>query len=415
MGAQLNLMYYTPKFVLIFSCILFGFIQCRPLILQENSTALYQYDPSASTRWVSFENPQGKMSGGGLENHGAKGHPCDDIPAHSKIELMNFTGSGLIQRIWLTISDRSVYMCRGLVINMYWDGDSIPAVSAPIGDFFGLGFERKAAFENELFTSGEGRSFVSHIPMPFSSAARIEVVNETDRNLDMIFYDIDLQSTAKAPDRFLYFHGYWHRDTATALTVDFNILPQVKGKGRYLGTNISVIDNPIYEDAWWGEGEVKVYLNNETIPTLVGTGTEDYIGTAWGQGVFQNRFAGCLTGDAQKRQWAFYRYHIPDPVYFQEACSVTIQQIGGNSKSKVQGLMEKGLPLKPITVHRAPEFIHLYQPDSVADLKNPSLPDGWVNFYRTDDVAAMAYFYLDRTSSGLPALQSIGVRVYKMQ
>lgn len=388
--------------------------RCRPLILTDPAPALYQFDPNASTRWISFENPGGKPSAGGTENHGAKGHPCDDIPAHSKIELMNYAGSGLIQRIWLTISDRSVYMCRGLIINMYWDGDTIPAVSAPIGDFFGLGFERKAPFENELFTSGEGRSFVCHIPMPFARSARVEVVNETDRNLDMLFYDIDLQATSKAPDRFLYFHGYWHRDTSTELTVDFKILPEVKGKGRYLGTNISVIDNPIYEDAWWGEGEVKVYLNRETSPTLVGTGTEDYIGTAWGQGVFQNRFAGCLTGDAIKRQWAFYRYHIPDPVFFQEACTVTIQQIGGNTKAKVQAMLARGLPLKPITVHRAPEFIHIYKPDSLADLSKPNLPDGWVNFYRTDDVAAMVYFYLDRTSSGLSPLQSIGERVYKM-
>jgi len=392
----------------------FLFNQCRPLVLPDPTTALYQYDPNLSTRWISFENPQGLKSEGGKENHGAKGHPCDDIPAHSKIELMNYKGGGIIQRIWLTISDRSVYMCRGLVINMYWDGDTLPAVSAPIGDFFGLGFERKNAFENELFTSGEGRSFVSHIPMPFVQSARIEVVNETDRNLDMLFYDIDLQSTSKAPDRFLYFHGYWHRDTSTTLAVDFKILPEVKGKGRYLGTNISVIDNPIYEDAWWGEGEVKVYLNQETTPTLVGTGTEDYIGTAWGQGVFQNRYAGCLTGDPIKRQWAFYRYHIPDPVYFQEACLVTIQQIGGNNKTKVQSLLAKGIALKPITVHRAPEFIHLYHPDSLADLSNPALPDGWVNFYRIDDVASMAYFYLDKTSSGLPAIQAIHERVYKM-
>lgn len=393
--------------LLVFEC-------CQTPVTSNAAPALYQYDEKASTRWISFENPSGLAGAGGQENHGAKGHPCDDIPAHSKIELMNFKGAGLINRIWLTISDRSVFMCRGLVINMYWDGDSIPAVSAPLGDFFGLGFERKTAFENELFSSGEGRSFVCHIPMPFASAARIEIDNQTDRNLDMIFYDIDMQTTPNPLQSFLYFHGYWHRDTATVLTEDFNILPEVKGKGRYLGTNISVIDNPIYEDAWWGEGEVKVYLNQEKIPTLVGTGTEDYIGTAWGQGVFQNRYAGCLTGDSQKRQWAFYRYHIPDPVYFQGACKVTIQQIGGNTKAKVQALMTKGISLKPITVHKAPEFIHIYHPDSLADLSSPSLPDGWVNFYRIDDVSAMVYFYLDQKSSSLPKLQGLYERVNKM-
>lgn len=378
--------------------------------------AWYLHHPDAQSRWITFENPQGLKGQGAQENHGAKGHPCDDIPAHSAIELMNFKGAGIIQRIWLTVSDRSAYMCRGLVINMYWDGDSKPAVSAPIGDFFGQGFERRLAFENELFTSGEGRSFVSFVPMPFKTNARIEIVNESDKDLDMIFYDIDLQGIKNWNANTLYFHGYWHRDTATILAKDFEIMPVVEGKGRYLGTNISVIDNPIYHDAWWGEGEVKIYLDGDTnFPTIVGTGTEDYISTAWGQGVFQNRYSGCLVGNDSSRQWAFYRYHIPDPVYFDQTCKVVIQQIGGNTKTKVQLLMDQKKPLIPVTVHKAPAFVHVYHPDSIIDLSDPALPDGWTNFYRIDDVAAMAYFYLDKTSNTLPTLQSIAIRTYKLK
>ena len=158
------------------------------------SHPIYQYDEHSATRWFSFENPTGQPGAGAKENNGAKGHPCDDIPAHTSVDLMNYKGTGIIRRIWLTINDRSAYMLRGLVINMYWDGAEKPAVSAPIGDFFGQGFERRLAFENELFSSGEGRSFVSFISMPFKVGARIEIINDTDKDLDMIFYDIDMQA-----------------------------------------------------------------------------------------------------------------------------------------------------------------------------------------------------------------------------
>ncbi|MEP7324173.1 MAG: glycoside hydrolase family 172 protein [Saprospiraceae bacterium] len=388
-------------------------LHCRD---NSTSNSLFQYNPDSSPRWISFENKGGIKGQGGMENNKAKGHPCDDIPAHTSIELMNYNGTGIINRIWLTINDRSALMCRSLVINMYWDGDAKPAISAPVGDFFGQGFERKIAFDNEFFSSGEGRSFISFIPMPFKTSARIEIINESDKDLDMIFYDIDLQHLKQWNPANLYLHGFWHRDTATTLTKDFQILPPVKGKGRFMGTNISVIDNPIYGTAWWGEGEVKMYLDGDTdLPTIVGTGTEDYISTAWGQGVFHNKYSGCLIGDDSTRHWAFYRYHIPDPIFFHQNASVSIQQIGGSTKDKVQAMVEGHLPLIPITVHKAPTFVHIYKPDSLVNLKDPSLPDGWVNFYRIDDVAAMAYFYLDKTSDELPALQSKEIRTYKLK
>lgn len=394
--------------------VLLFIISCRVHQPHPGYSSLYTFNPDFSPKWISFENPTGEKGKGGHENNKAKGHPCDDIPAHTAITLMDYNGTGLIQRIWLTISDRSAFMCRGLIINMYWDGQSKPAVSAPIGDFFGQGFERKRAFENELFTSGEGRSFVSFIPMPFKTHAKIEVVNDTDKDLDMIFYDIDMQAVKTWSDENLYFHGYWHRDTATVLTKDFEILPRVSGKGRYLGTNISVIDNQMYESAWWGEGEVKMYLDgDQSLPTIVGTGTEDYISTAWGQGVFQNRYSGCLVGDTARREWAFYRYHVPDPVFFNQSCSVTIQQIGGNTRDKVLDLMNRNIPLVPVTIHRAPEFVHLYTPDSIVNLNTVALKEGWVNFYRIDDYAAMAYFYLDNPVSTLPPIQNRVIRTFK--
>jgi hypothetical protein len=117
--------------------------------------------PKGQTRWSSFENPTAKKGGAGHENHGAKGHAFDKVPAGDTVTLLDYSeGAGSITRMWVTVSDREQYMLRSLVIRCYWDGALKPAVEAPIGDFFSCGSEL-CRFENELFSSPEGRSFNS--------------------------------------------------------------------------------------------------------------------------------------------------------------------------------------------------------------------------------------------------------------
>ena len=93
--------------------------------------------------------------------------------------------SGAVHRIWVTINDRSPAMLRGLKIEMFWDGASTPAVSAPFGDFFGHGLSHMAAFQSALFASPEGKSFVCYIPMPFKTGMKIVITNESGKNLDL--------------------------------------------------------------------------------------------------------------------------------------------------------------------------------------------------------------------------------------
>jgi hypothetical protein len=154
---------------------------------------MFEYSDNIEPRWVSFENITGSKGRGGMENYGAKGHACDSITAGSTKTLLKIEGPGVINRIWITISDRSPEMLRSLIINMYWDNEEKPAVSVPFGDFFGIGLGKTTVYENALFANPEGRSFNCFIQMPFKEAARIELVNDSDADLPMVFYDIDLQ------------------------------------------------------------------------------------------------------------------------------------------------------------------------------------------------------------------------------
>jgi hypothetical protein len=382
---------------------------------QAEAAPLFQYQPDVRPHWASPENPTAAPEAGARENRGGKGHAFETIPVGNSLVLAEIAGAGTIDRIWMTIEDRSPEALRGLRLEMFWDGAGTPAVSAPLGDFFLHGAGEMVPMETALLASPEGRSFVSYIPMPFRRGARIVVTNESPRQVNLIFYDVNYHSVRRQPDDALYFHTWWSREQATTLGRDFRILPRIEGRGRFLGAAVTVLTNPVYGNAWWGEGEVKMFLDGDRdLPSLAGTGTEDYIGTAWGQGPYVNRYQGApiATWDGGGR-WTFYRFHIPDPIFFSRGIEVRLQQMGGARKAIVLGLQRAGAPLIPVTIDPGSRnnFQQLLTRDPPVPLSDPSLPDGHVNFYRSDDVAAVAYFYLDRPENGLPAIMAANGRL----
>ena len=374
--------------------------------------ALYQKPAGVQTRWASFENPMALKGRGGMENKGAKGHAFDMIQPGETKTLMDFEGSGTIRRFWMTTMQRDPQTLRSLRLEMYWDQSGKPAVSVPLGDFFGASVGQLPAFENALFSSPEARSFTCVLPMPYRTGARVTVSNDSDIPLRYIFYDIDFTQGETHPDDMLYFHAHWRRERWTTLREDFEILPKITGEGRFLGCNVGVLLKP-GNTGWWGEGEVKVYLDGDAQwPTLVGTGLEDYIGTGWGLGAYANQFQGCPIADHRAGRYSFYRYHIPDPIYFDEDCRVVIQQIGGGPNHIIAEMLETGAQFEPVTVDSGgyDKFTNLQELENPPKLGDSDFPVGHVNVYRQDDYAATAFFYLDAPTSNLPKLAPIEQR-----
>jgi hypothetical protein len=124
---------------------------------------LYQLPSGTHSRVSSFENLNGLKGQGGKSNATAKGHAFEDLKAGETKTLLNVSSAGIVQRIWMTISDRSPYRMRLLRLRMYWDGSTKPAVDVPFGDFFVAPVGE--TFQSALFTSPESRSFVCYIPM----------------------------------------------------------------------------------------------------------------------------------------------------------------------------------------------------------------------------------------------------------
>jgi len=360
------------------------------------SQELYIAPTGEQTRWISFENPAGAKGRGGLENKQAKGHAWDIIKSNSKKVIFDVKGSAVINRIWMTLSERSPEALKKIRIEMYWEDHKKPSVSVPVSDFFGFSLGKMVPFQNALFSSPEGRSFNATIKMPFRKAGKLVLINEGPKNVTL-FYDVNYTETKLPPD-LLYFHAYHTTNKDTRLGDDFVILPEVKGRGRFIGANFGLVTDSSYKNSWWGEGEMKMYIDGDkTAPTLINSGTEDYVGTAYRQGAFAQLYQGSPVADPKTGTWCFYRYHIPDPVVFYQNVKVAIQQMGGDQLGQVRMYLANGAKLIPVSVTGADYlYKHNLFEKKYPEVTDKDFPKGWVNFYRKDLYVATSYYYLDK-------------------
>jgi hypothetical protein len=177
----------------------------------------------------------------------------------------------------------------------------------------------------------EGRGLNAWIPMPFRQCIRVEVTNAASRPVEL-YYQIDYTLEERLADDVGLLHVSFRRENPTRLQQDFVICEGLRGPGRFLGCSVGV--RVLDEGTWYGEGEVKVYRDgDDRLPTICGTGLEDYVGSAWGLGAHEGPWQGVpldvrAPGARQPDFVSFQRWHVPDPIVFARDLRVTIQQIG---------------------------------------------------------------------------------------
>ena len=275
-----------------------------------------------------------------------KGSPCiPSIAAGETVTLAELTGSGAIQHIWCTVTDatpKGRFVLRDLVLRMYWDGEETPSVECPLGDFFLNGFARGCSVNSLPVAVNPNRGMNCFLPMPFASHAKITLENQHAGDIPGFFYQVDAVLTDSIPENAARFHAQWRREKITQLKRDYVLLDNVRGRGHYIGTYLGI---SALERYWWGEGEMKFYIDGDgEFPSQCSTGTEDYFGGSYGFGndIYLNRyqtFSGLYTGlyailgdtkemyNHQKR-FMLYRWHVKDPVYFDEDFKMTIDNLG---------------------------------------------------------------------------------------
>ncbi|MFP7299667.1 glycoside hydrolase family 172 protein [Neobacillus niacini] len=312
---------------------------------------------SAKSRSISAENFTGEKGKGGMAAEGTgkecarelgigwKVSPSVLIKAQSQFTIADIHDSGAIQHMWMTTGKESF---RTLIIKIYWDGEQNPSVNVPMGDFFCNGWGERVNVNSLPIVVNPAGGFNSYWEMPFRKSAKIVIENIGEGDA-ILYYQIDYTLT-EVPDNAAYFHAQWRRENPLKYKEVYTILDGVKGQGHYVGTYLAWQVN---NNGWWGEGEIKFYLDGDEYPTIVGTGTEDYFGGAWnfehpqGQyGSYSTAFLG-LPQVTQpdglyrsQQRFGMYRWHIMDPIRFEEDLKVTIQALGWRSKGRYLPLQD---------------------------------------------------------------------------
>ena len=263
-----------------------------------------------------------------------------NVPPGGTHVLMDAQGPGVITHIWVTFlgPEPQGWATKGsanhqeLLLRMFWDGSSRPAVEAPVGDFFANCFgERAEVISVPVIVEGAD-SYNSFWRMPFRKSARIEIENQSDKPLSLLYYNIDWIKLDRLPENTPYFYAQYRQEYPVRDGRDYLIL-ETEGKGHYVGTVLAV---RMRSPAWFGEGDEKIYVDGETKPSIWGTGTEDYFLSAWGLAKASTPYFGTPFFDYRTigGHVASYRWHLHDPIVFNTGIKVTIEHMGWMSEDE---------------------------------------------------------------------------------
>jgi len=304
---------------------------------------------NAQTRSISAENPRGEKGAGAQAvpdagnaaanlGPGWKVRPCITLPKESTTTLAEIDGPGVIQHIWITVDTKAYRDC---LLRFFWDGEETPSIEVPLGDFFANGHGLRYQVNSLPVVVNPSGGFNCYWPMPFRRSARVTIENQRWEDLHGFFYQITY-ALMDVPDQAAYFHAQWRRSVTERENPDHVILDGIRGRGHYVGTMLAWTQ---LANGWWGEGEIKFYLDGDTDhPTICGTGTEDYFGGAWGFGdTYSTPFLGYplwRKEPGEVPRHGLYRWHVLDPIRFEQDLRVTIQALGWWPNGKFQPLAD---------------------------------------------------------------------------
>jgi hypothetical protein len=355
-------------------------------VMQHGGGELFDLNTGLETRSISFENLTGERGAGGQAASplgvGRKGAPARALQPGEEVLLADIKGNGTIRHIWMTTFPNPITL-RGAVIRVYWDGQEHPSIEAPIGDFFGFAHGATPAFQSAVHSVGEAAGMNIWLPMPFNRGMRMTFTNESPI-LMPLFYQIDYTLGDNHSEDVGRLHVLFQRQNPTTAGVDFELMPERQGRGRFIGSVMGV--RPL-GPSWWGEGEFKFYRDGDTtFPTIAGTGAEDYVGLSWGLQPTPFLYHGSTYREtdntSETGSISMYRWHILDPVLWQTSGRATIQQIG-----------HKPGPNPPTTI---PEYL--------------------INlFEREDDWSAASFWYEAIPSAALPPMPDFPARIADLE
>ena len=238
---------------------------------------------------------------------------------------------------------------------MYWDGETTPSVETPVRRLLRPRVGRLLPFSINTSGGRFDKALNCFFPMPFRKRARITVANEGKEDVDAFYFNIDYQALHQdLPADTMYFHAQyrqatpakgwtnqWEGNDAAAVNARKNldgegnyVWLEAAGQGHFVGVTMSVLQN---QDGWWGEGDDMFFVDGEKLPSINGTGSEDYFLGAWDFG--DHPFSYALFGAPVKgtefagSRSSIYRFHLDSPIPFTKSLRATIEHGHANHRS----------------------------------------------------------------------------------
>ncbi|MGB2907977.1 MAG: glycoside hydrolase family 172 protein [Candidatus Aminicenantaceae bacterium] len=266
---------------------------------------------------------------------------------------------------------------RQTLLHIHFDGHPWGQVQSPIGDFFGAapGINPYRSLPFSVFPDG---TMVCRFVMPFASSMSIRLENRGTQVVSVrgevlpLPFEWDEGSS-------LHFRARWRTDhELIASNRDVQDLPFLlaHGRGLYVGTT-SILLNPNQVPTpygnWWGEGDEKVFVDDEARPSIFGTGSEDYYNYSWSSpDIFFFPYCGQPRNDGPGNRGfvSNYRWHILDPIPFTRNIRF-FMELYSHERTP-------GLSYARIAYHYArPGITDDHQAIMPEDLRPLELPDGW--------------------------------------
>ena len=257
------------------------------------------------------------------------------VPPGATHLIMDVEGPGVITHLWLTFlgpephpwaKDGSANH-QEMLLRIFWDGSEKPGVEAPVGDFFGGCFGKRSEVVSIPVVTQGGDSYNCFWHMPFRKSARVEIVNQSDKPISLLYYNLDWIKLDELAEDTPYFYAQYTQAYPLETGKPYTLL-ETEGKGHYVGTVFSVRTR---SPMWFGEGDEMIAIDGERIPSVWGTGTEDYFLCAWGLEPTLTPYFGVPYFD----QWGIvgchtsaYRWHVNDPILFNKSIKVQFETFG---------------------------------------------------------------------------------------
>ncbi len=294
-----------------------------------------------------------------------------------KSEAIKLEGPGALEKFWLRFEAHDLEAAlRQTVLTIICDDFPRGQVECPAGDFFGAA-PGVNPYRSLPFSVREDGRMTCRFVMPFEKSLSLILENHGSQTVRVAGEALPMDFAWD--ERTMHFRARWRVDhdlVASDEDVQDLAFLLARGKGVYVGTT-SILLNPATVPTpwgnWWGEGDEKVFIDDDRVPSIFGTGSEDYYNYSWSSpDIFFYPYCGQPRNDGPGNRGFVtnFRWHILDCIPFADSIGFWMELC---SHERTPGLSYA----RTGYYYARPGTIDDHEAIKPDDLRELRLPEGW--------------------------------------